>query len=96
MRRLIAVALATSLIASNAIAAENTGALAPGKPAGVKQAAISGGSFFWILGLAFLGAGIGIAASGNGGNNPGTTTNTLPSTGTNPPTTTTTTTTTTR
>ena len=75
MRRLAAISLAVSLIASNAIAAENA-SLAPGKPAGVKQAALSGTPFVWVLGLAFLGAGIGLAASGTGGNTPAVTTTT--------------------
>ena len=75
MRRLAALSLAVSLIASNAIAAENA-PLPAGKPAGVKQAALAGTPFIWVLGLAFLGAGIGLAASGNGGNTPAVTTTT--------------------
>ena len=82
MRRLAAISLAVSLIASNAIAAENA-PLPAGKPAGVKQAALAGTPFVWVLGLAFLGAGIGLAASGNGGNTPAVTT-TATATGTAP------------
>jgi hypothetical protein len=65
MRTLIAVALSTTLIASTAFAAE-VGPLAPGKPAGVKQAEVS--TTGWVL----IGAGvvaaiaIGVASSSNG------------------------------
>ena len=75
MRRLAAFSLAASMIASSAMAADNA-SLAPGKPAGVKQAALAGTPFIWVLGIAFLGAGIGLAASGNGGNTPAVTTTT--------------------
>ena len=65
MRTLIAVALATTLISSAVLAAE-VGPLAPGKPAGVKQAELS--TTTWVL----IGAGavaaiaIGVASSSNG------------------------------
>ncbi|HKB95771.1 MAG TPA: hypothetical protein VKB94_02910 [Rhizomicrobium sp.] len=65
MRTLIAVALSTTLIASTALAAE-VGPLAPGKPAGVRQAQMNNTT--WVL----IGAGvvaaiaIGVASSSNG------------------------------
>ena len=65
MRTLIAVALATTLISSAVLAAE-VGPLAPGKPAGVKEAELS--TTTWVL----IGAGavaaiaIGVASSSNG------------------------------
>lgn len=73
MRTFIAVALSTTLLASAAFAADNAGPLAPGKPAGVKQAQI--GQTGWILiGVAAVTAiAVGVASSGNGtpvGNNP--------------------------
>jgi hypothetical protein len=46
MRAIIAIALSSTLLASAALAAE-TGPLAPGKPAGVKQAQI--GTTGWVL-----------------------------------------------
>lgn len=51
MRTLIAVALSSTLIASAALAAD-VGPLAPGKPAGVKQAQV--GTTGWVL----IGAGV--------------------------------------
>ena len=46
MRTLIAIALSSTLIASTALAAE-VGPLAPGKPAGVKQAQLN--TTAWVL-----------------------------------------------
>ena len=66
MRTLIAVALSTTLLASAAFAADSSGPLPAGKPAGGKQAQI--GQTGWIL----LGVGaaaaiaIGVASSSNG------------------------------
>lgn len=65
MRAIIAIALSSALLASAAIAAE-TGPLAPGKPAGVKQAQMN--TTGWVL----LGIGavtaiaIGVASGSNG------------------------------
>lgn len=66
MRTLIAVALATSLAASTALAADNVGPLTPGKPAGVKQAEL--GTTGWtLIGIGVLAAiAIGVATSSNG------------------------------
>jgi hypothetical protein len=68
MRRLIAIVLSSALAASAAMAAD-TASLAPGKPAGVKQAQDVGlNTTAWVL----LGAGaitaiaIGVASSSNG------------------------------
>jgi hypothetical protein len=63
MRTLIAVALSTTLIASTALAA---GPLAPGKPAGVKQAQMNNTA--WVLiGTGVVAAiAIGVASSSNG------------------------------
>ena len=68
MRTLIAVALATSLVSSAVLAAE-VGPLAPGKPAGVKQAELSTTS--WVLiGTGVVAAiAIGVASSSNGSPN---------------------------
>lgn len=65
MRAIIAIALSSALLASAAMAAE-TGPLAPGKPAGVKQAQMN--TTGWVL----LGIGavtaiaIGVASGSNG------------------------------
>ena len=65
MRTLIAVALSTTLIASTALAAD-VGPLAPGKPAGVKQAQM--GTTPWVLiGVGVVAAvAIGVASGSNG------------------------------
>jgi hypothetical protein len=65
MRTLIAVALATTLVSSTVLAA-GVGPLAPGKPAGVKQAQLSSTS--WVLiGVGVVAAvAVGVASSSNG------------------------------
>jgi hypothetical protein len=68
MRIFIAIALSSSLIASSALAA-GTGALAPGKPAGVKQAQMDNmNTTTWVLiGTGVVAAiAIGVASSSNG------------------------------
>jgi hypothetical protein len=66
MRTLIAVALATTMIASTAFAADNAGPLTAGKPAGVKQAQL--GTTGWVLiGIGVVAAvAIAVASSSNG------------------------------
>lgn len=67
MRTFIAIALSTTLLASTAFAADSVGPLAPGKPAGIKQAQI--GQTGWVLiGVGVVAAvAIGVASSSNGG-----------------------------
>jgi hypothetical protein len=79
MRAVVAVVLASSLFVSSAFAAADTGPLAPGKPAGVKQADIEAGGVLLALGVIGLAAGIALIASGTQGSNnasTGTTTTT--------------------
>ena len=67
MRILISLALATSLAASSAFAADNAGPLAAGKPAGVHKAQVIGTTGFVLLGAAALTAiAIGVASNSNG------------------------------
>ena len=61
MRVFISAVLATALIASSALA--NDGALAPGKPAGVKQAQMSQNELWIALGVTAIAAGIVIGAT---------------------------------
>jgi hypothetical protein len=61
MRVFLSAILATTLIASSALA--ETGALAPGKPAGVKQAQMTENEMFIALGVAAVAAGIVAAAT---------------------------------
>jgi hypothetical protein len=78
MRSLGAALLAASLIVTSAVAAtsSNNAPLAPGKPAGVKQAQAHGALLWWLAGLGVVGLGVGLVASGNGNNSvtPATTT----------------------
>ena len=82
MRTLGAAVLAISLIVSGAFAETASGIssapLAPGKPAGVKQAQMHGALAWWLVGIGVVGLGIGLIASGNGNNSstPATTTGT--------------------
>ena len=66
MRAIIAIALSSTLLASAALAAE-TAPLAPGKPAGVKQAQEMGNTTWVLLGLGAVAAiAIGVASGSNG------------------------------
>jgi hypothetical protein len=78
MRIFGAAILASGLIVSSAFAATDTTApLAPGKPAGVKQALAVEHPLLLVLGFGVVGGGIALIASGNG-------TVTTTTTGTNP------------
>ena len=67
MRILITLALATSLAASSAFAADNAGPLAAGKPAGVHQAQVLGTTAWVLIGVGVLTAiAVGVASSSNG------------------------------
>jgi hypothetical protein len=68
MRMIVATALATSLAVSSAFAATDSAPLAPGKPAGVKQADIEAGGVVMWLGIAAVCAGIAVLAAGTQGN----------------------------
>ena len=75
MRTIGAVLLASSLIASSAFAATDVSApLAPGKPAGVKQAQSMDNTLLLVLGLGVVAGGIALVASGNGNTSVSTTT----------------------
>jgi len=66
MRAIIAIALSSALLASTAVAAE-TGALAPGKPAGVKQAQEIGTTGWVLVGIGVVTAiAVGVASGSNG------------------------------
>ena len=68
MRTLISLALASSLAASNAFAADGAGPLAAGKPAGVHQAQALGTTTWVLIGIGVLTAvAVGVAAGSNGG-----------------------------
>ena len=80
MRIIGAAILASSLVVSSSFAATNsTAPLAPGKPAGVKQAQMEGNTLLLVLGVGVVAGGIALVASGNGNGSVTTTT-----TGTNP------------
>ena len=86
MRNFVAATVAASFIASSAIAATDTGPLPVGKPAGVKKAQTEDNTVWWVVGLGFVAAGIGLVASGDSDGNlaPGTvSTSTSTSTSTN-------------
>jgi hypothetical protein len=67
MRILISLALATSLVASSAFAADSVGPLAAGKPAGVHQAQEMSTAVWALIGIGVLTAvAIGVASGSNG------------------------------
>ena len=73
MRLFVSTVLATALFASSALAGDAS--LAPGKPAGIKDAQITDNTVVIGLGVALVAAGIAIAASsGNNHNNSAVTT----------------------
>lgn len=70
MRTLMASALSLTLLVSGAVAGENRVPLAPGKPAGIKQAQESNTTALVIIaGIVATGVAIGLATSSSG--NPG-------------------------
>ena len=70
MRILISLALATSLAASSAFAADNAVPLAAGKPAGVRQAQSINTTGWALIGVGVVTAiAIGVASSSNGSPN---------------------------
>ena len=82
LRKIGAVALASALLASTgsaafAASASDQAALAPGKPAGVKEAAHRAPMWVWIAGVGFVALGTGLVMSGSGnGHSGGSTTST--------------------
>ena len=67
MRTLVSLALATTLVASSAFAADSTGPLAAGKPAGVHQAQAMGTAAWALIGIGVVTAvAIGVASGSNG------------------------------
>ena len=69
LRKLGISAIASALLFSGSVSAIAAGtdqsALAPGKPAGVKQAAMRAPLWVWIAGVGFVALGVGLVASGN-------------------------------
>ncbi len=83
MRSIGSALLATALFASSAFAATDVSTkapLAPGKPAGVKQAQLAGSGLLFVVGIGIVAGGIALVASGagNGHNITNTTNNTNP------------------
>ncbi len=81
LQRLGSIAFASALLLSSSAGAFAAGgdhaALAPGKPAGVKEAAMHAPLWVWIAGVGFVALGVGLVASGNsGGSSSGTSTST--------------------
>jgi hypothetical protein len=73
MRLLTASAVALIMTVTGAFAANDTGALAPGKPAGVKQAQDLGDATLWVLGIAAVAA-VAIIVGTTGNSAPASTT----------------------
>jgi hypothetical protein len=74
MRAFLSAVLVSALFATGALAAD--GALAPGKPAGVKQAQEQDNTLLYVAGIGLVAAGIAIAASSSNHHNTTTTTST--------------------
>jgi hypothetical protein len=68
-RKLGVIALASALLlagsGSTFAAGTDQSALAPGKPAGVRQAALHAPLWVWIAGVGFVALGVGLVLSGN-------------------------------
>ncbi|MEI9991440.1 MAG: hypothetical protein WDM86_15530 [Rhizomicrobium sp.] len=80
-QKLSTLVLATALFVSSSLGAFAASAdhpsLAPGKAAGVKEAALRAPIWVWVAGVGFVALGVGLVASGNGnGTSSGTTTST--------------------
>ena len=68
MRNFCAALVACSIMSTAAFAADNDGALSPGRPAGVKQAQMTEHTTLLLIGAGVVVAAIAIAASSGGGN----------------------------
>jgi hypothetical protein len=69
MRSFAALIIAGTVLASSAFAAPVDAPLAPGKPAGVKEAQQGGNGFLMLAGVAVVAGGIALVVSqGNSGN----------------------------
>ena len=80
-QKLCTLALASALLVSGTVGAyaadADHAALAPGKAAGVKEAALRAPIWVWVAGIGFVALGVGLVASGNGnGSSTGTSTST--------------------
>ena len=75
MRAICASVLAATMTFSSAIAAEapTMGPLAPGKPAGVKQAQIETGGVLLVVGILVVAGAIASTTQGDGKSTPSTT-----------------------
>jgi hypothetical protein len=73
LRKIGAVALASTMLLSttSAFAASDQAALAPGKAAGVHEAALHAPLWIWVAGIGFVALGVGLLASGNGNGHSG-------------------------
>jgi hypothetical protein len=78
LRKFGALALAAAMLAStSSVALADQAALAPGKPAGVHEAAARAPLWVWVAGVGFVALGVGLVISGSGnGHSGGSTTTT--------------------
>lgn len=74
MRKNLATTAALAVFLSSgaaAFGAPEQAALAPGKPAGVKEAALRAPAWVWVAGVGFVALGAGLVASGSGNGHSG-------------------------
>jgi hypothetical protein len=81
-RKLASAALASALLLSStaafAASDSNQAALAPGKPAGVKEAQMFAPTWIWVAGIGVIALGVVLVASGGNNGTSTTTTSTNP------------------
>jgi hypothetical protein len=82
VRKLGAIALASTLLLSSTAAfagsESSQAALAPGKPAGVKEAQMFAPIWIWIAGVGLVAVGVALVASGGNNGSASATTSTAP------------------
>jgi hypothetical protein len=72
LRKFGALALAATMVAStSSVALADQAALAPGKPAGVHEAAMHAPLWVWIAGVGFVALGVGLVVAGSGNGHSG-------------------------
>ncbi|MEI9997260.1 MAG: hypothetical protein WDM91_21875 [Rhizomicrobium sp.] len=73
VRKFGAAVIAAALLVSSGTAAfaADQAALAPGKAAGVREAALRAPLWVWVAGVGFVALGVGLVASGNGNGHSG-------------------------
>ena len=76
LKHIAAATLSAALVLPAVASAADHAALAPGKPAGTKEALLRAPIWVWVAGIGFVALGVALAASGGNNNGSSSSTNT--------------------